>query len=51
MVPTDLDLLAGTITLRDADGNVVGAYRIDGGNVPLALEAMRLTPVEAPSEE
>lgn len=46
LLPEDADLLAGTILLRDRDGNFVGEYRIDGGNVPLALEAIELTRVE-----
>ena len=36
----------GTLTVRDKLGNVVGTYRIDAGNLELALDTMRLTPVD-----
>jgi len=45
-VPDDVDLVNGTVTVRDRHGNVIGTFRIDGGNVNMALQSMRLTPVE-----
>jgi hypothetical protein len=46
LLPPDIDLQAGTLTVRDKLGNVVGTYRIDAGNLELAFDTMRLTPVE-----
>lgn len=46
LLPGDVDLHAGTVTVRDRHGNVIGEYRIDGGDMNLALQSMRLTPVE-----
>ena len=48
LLPEDIDLLAGTITIRDREGTVVGEYRIDGGNVSLALESLEVSRVEEP---
>lgn len=48
-VPDGVDLRAGTIELRDKNGEVVGTYRIEGGDIALALEAMQLRPVERSS--
>jgi carboxyl-terminal processing protease len=45
LLPEDVDLLAGSIMIRDRHGNVVGEYRIDGGNVEMALETMQLSPI------
>ena len=46
LLPEDVELIAGTITLRDKDGNVVGEYRIDGGDLELALNSVQLTPLK-----
>ncbi len=46
VVPEDVDLLKGTLTLRDKHGNTIGTFRIDDADATLALEAMQLTPVE-----
>jgi len=48
LLPHDIDLNQGTITVRDKQGNVVGTYRIEGGNLELALDTMKLTPVSEP---
>ncbi len=45
LLPKDADLLQGTITVRDKQGRVLGEYRIDGGDVELALETVELTPL------
>ena len=45
LLPPDIDLLQGTLTVKDKHGNVVGTYRIEGGNLELALDTMQLTPV------
>ncbi len=44
LLPPDVDLLEGTLTITDKAGNVVGAYRIDGGDLELALATVELTP-------
>lgn len=46
LLPPEIDLQDGTLTVRDKLGNVVGTYRIDAGNLELALDTMRLTPVD-----
>lgn len=46
LLPDDVDLQSGTITLRDRYGNVVGEYRIDAGDMNLALQSLRLTRIE-----
>jgi carboxyl-terminal processing protease len=45
LLPPDVDLRDGTLTVRDKFGNVIGAYRIEGGNVELALTGIALRPV------
>ena len=46
LLPEDVELTAGTITVRDKDDNVVGEFRIDGGDIELALFNLDLTPVD-----
>jgi carboxyl-terminal processing protease len=46
LLPPDIDLLQGTLTIADKHGNVVGTYRIDDGNLELALDSVQLTPVQ-----
>jgi carboxyl-terminal processing protease len=45
LLPPDIDLLHGTITVKDKLGNVVGTYTINGGDLEVALDTMELTPV------
>ena len=45
LLPPDLDLRDGTLIIRDKQGNIVGTYRIGGGNMELALESIKLEPV------
>ncbi len=45
LLPPDIDVKGGTLTLKDKLGNVVGTYTIDGGNLEVALDTMQLTPV------
>jgi hypothetical protein len=45
LLPPEIDLTQGTLTIRDKQGNLVGAYRIEGGNVEMALETVNLVPV------
>ncbi|MBT8486144.1 MAG: S41 family peptidase [Phycisphaerales bacterium] len=51
LLPPELDLTDGTITLHDRDGKQIGVYRIDAGDVSLALGGMRLAPVPASEPE
>ncbi|MCZ6834783.1 MAG: S41 family peptidase [Planctomycetota bacterium] len=43
LLPDDIDLMGGAITLRDKDGNVIGEFRIDDDNAAIAINNMRLT--------
>jgi carboxyl-terminal processing protease len=45
LLPEDVELTSGTITLRDKYGNLIGTFRIEGGNVELALESLDLEPL------
>lgn len=45
LLPTDIDLRQGSITVKDKLGNVIGTYTINGGNLEVALDTMQLTPV------
>lgn len=44
--PEQSSLAGGTITLRSSEGQIIGTYRIEGGNVALALETLELERVE-----
>ena len=46
LLPTDIDLRDGTLTVKDKLGNIIGTYKIDGGDLEVALETMQLTPVQ-----
>jgi carboxyl-terminal processing protease len=46
LLPTDIDMRGGLITVKDKLGNVIGSYRIDGGNLEVALDTLQLTPVQ-----
>ncbi len=46
LIPDDIDFALGTVTLRDRHGNKVGTFRIDGGDLELALQSLRLSRVE-----
>ena len=49
LLPPDIDLSDGTLALRDKHGNVIGTYRIESGDVELALQALELEPVDPPA--
>lgn len=46
LLPPDIDLVEGTLTIRDRLGNLVGTFRIDGGDLERALQVVKLTPTE-----
>jgi len=46
VLPEDAQLTDGVIEIRDKDGKVIGRYRIEGGNVELALEGLSLKPLD-----
>lgn len=48
LLPPDIDLEHGTLTIRDKHGNIIGAYEIEGGDVGLALDTIRLKPISTP---
>jgi carboxyl-terminal processing protease len=45
LLPPEIDLTAGTIKVYDDLNNLIGAFRIDSGNVEMALRTLSLTPV------
>ena len=42
LLPPDADLTDGSLTIRDQDGNVVGAFRLVGGDLEFALRQLQL---------
>ena len=46
LLPADVDLSDGTVTVTDKHGNVVGVYRITNGHLEQALEYARLEKIE-----
>lgn len=46
LLPEDADLTDGTIVVRDKYGNVIGEYRIEGGDVAVALNAIDVEKVD-----
>jgi len=51
LLPSDIDLLNGMLTVTDKNGNVIGTYRIEGGNLELALGTLELTPLPEPDSK
>ena len=51
LIPEDVKLVAGTITVRDSEGNVVGAFTIDGGDVEMALGSIELSKIDEQGSE
>ncbi|MHC5023054.1 MAG: S41 family peptidase [Planctomycetota bacterium] len=49
LLPPDIELVDGTLELRDRDGNVIGTYRIDSEDIRISLNTARLSPL-APEE-
>lgn len=48
LLPPDLDLTGGTLSVRDKHGNIIGEFIIEGGNPELALKSLRLKSADAP---
>ncbi len=46
LLPSDVDFRGGVIVVQDRLGNTIGSYRIEGGNLEVALEALQLTPLQ-----
>jgi len=44
LLPPDIDLAQGTLTIRDKLGNLIGTFRIESGDLEQALQVVRLTP-------
>jgi carboxyl-terminal processing protease len=47
LLPEDVDLSNGRITVADRDGTTIGSFRIAGGDVPMALAALELRRLDA----
>ena len=50
LLPTDVSVIDGTLTVRDKQGNTIGTFKIQGGDIELALESLDLTPVAEESK-
>ncbi len=48
LVPPEMDLRQGTLVINDKQGQVVGTYRIEGGDLELALATLELTKLSEP---
>jgi carboxyl-terminal processing protease len=46
LLPPGTDAIDGTLTLHDRHGHLIRRYRIGGGDLELALEQVRLSPIE-----
>lgn len=51
LIPDDAELLGGTLLLRDRNGNAIGRYRIEGGDLEIALTGVRLSQVEEDDDD
>ena len=47
LLPPEIETAEGTLTVRDKHGNVIGTYRIEDGNLELALQQVHLSPIES----
>ena len=47
LLPPEIETAEGTITVRDKHGNIIGTYRIEDGNLELALQQIHLSPIES----
>ena len=45
LLPPDVDPVGGTLSVHDADGNLIGSFRILGDDLELALRQARLEPL------
>ncbi len=45
LLPLDVDPAGGTLSVHDADGNLIGSFRILGDDLELALRQARLEPL------
>ncbi len=45
LIPADTNLENAVVTLEDENGNVVGTWRVESGNIESALDSLRLEPV------
>lgn len=43
-----MDLRQGTLVINDKQGQIVGTYRIEGGDLELALATLELTKLPEP---
>lgn len=51
LLPDDAEVLGGTMVLHDRHGNPIGRYRIEGGNLEVALTGVRLTREEEEDDD
>ena len=48
LLPPEMDLRQGTLVINDKQGRIVGRYRIEGGDLELALATLELTKLSEP---
>ena len=48
LLPPEIDLRQGTLVINDKQGQIVGTYRIEGGDLELALATLELTKLPEP---
>ena len=46
LLPPEVETDDATLTIRDKHGNVIGAYRLEEGDLELALRQIRLSPID-----
>ncbi len=47
LLPPEVETDDATLTIRDKHGNVIGAYRLEEGDLELALRQIRLSPIDS----
>jgi len=47
LLPPEIETDDATLTIRDKHGNLIGAYRLEEGDLELALRQIRLSPIDA----
>jgi predicted TIM-barrel enzyme len=45
LIPAETNLKNAVVTLTDEDGNIVGTWRVEAGNIESALDSLRLESV------
>ena len=46
LLPPEIETDDATLTIRDKYGNMIGTYRLEEGDLELALRQVRLSPID-----